>query len=200
RYLELPPFRHHGAPGIDYFRAIEDQRRPYVRFRWCDYVRHVGQGSLRRVAARGDRANQFYAFARDEVQRRPSTPERIAREARLGRALDAFLAAAPARAGVAVHRVARPVGPASRHARTPRGWIAEAGAWAKWGGLGSAMRRARRLGLVQEPREARALLRIVRELRPTRVVEVGTAHGGSFLLWARAAAPDATLVSVDLPP
>jgi predicted O-methyltransferase YrrM len=32
------------------------------------------------------------------------------------------------------------------------------------------------------------------------VLEIGTAHGGSFLLWARAARRDATLVSVDLPP
>src|SRR5262249_8681368 len=41
QYLELPGFRHHGAPGVDYFRAVEDERRPFVPFRWCDYVRHL---------------------------------------------------------------------------------------------------------------------------------------------------------------
>ena len=58
-------------------------------------------------------------------------------------------------------------------------------------------REARRLGLTQIDEEARALLRIVSDRRPRRVLEIGTAHGGSFLLWARAARPDATLVSVD---
>ena len=32
------------------------------------------------------------------------------------------------------------------------------------------------------------------------VVEIGTAHGGTFCLWAGAAAPDAELISIDLPP
>ena len=211
-YLELPPFCHHGAPGIDYFRAVEDQRRRYVRFRWCDYVRHAGQGSLRRIAARGDRGNSFYAFARDEVHRHPSTPERLAHEARLGAELDAFLASASAHANAPIENAPRHevVAPAERRrpaARTlggwtsgRRGWLQDAAGWIRTPRMTSAMRAARRLGLVQRPPEARALVRLLQAQRPARVIEVGTAHGGSFLLWARAAAPDATLVSVDLPP
>ena len=63
-----------------------------------------------------------------------------------------------------------------------------------------ALRSARRMGMTQMPSEASDLLRIVERLRPRRVIEIGTTHGGSLLLWARAAAADATLVSIDLPP
>src|SRR2546423_408301 len=35
--------------------------------------------------------------------------------------------------------------------------------------------------------------------RPRCIIEIGTAQGGNFFLLARAAAPDAHLISVDLP-
>lgn len=54
RYLELPPFVHDGAPGIDLFQAVHDRCLPYHRFRWCDFVIHAGQASLRAVVARGE--------------------------------------------------------------------------------------------------------------------------------------------------
>lgn len=47
--------------------------------------------------------------------------------------------------------------------------------------------------------ELLGLLAAVRELRPRRVLEVGTARGGTLFLFTRVAAPDATLASVDLP-
>ena len=58
-------------------------------------------------------------------------------------------------------------------------------------------------GLEIEPRQVRseiaAFLRLVGELRPRRVLEIGTAFGGTLYLLAQAAADDAVLVSVDLP-
>jgi hypothetical protein len=47
--------------------------------------------------------------------------------------------------------------------------------------------------------EIERLYEAVLELRPKRVLEIGTARGGSLYLWAQAAADDATIVSVDLP-
>lgn len=43
------------------------------------------------------------------------------------------------------------------------------------------------------------LCEVLRQLRPSTVLEVGTARGGSLCLFARMAARDARLVSVDLP-
>jgi predicted O-methyltransferase YrrM len=60
--------------------------------------------------------------------------------------------------------------------------------------------RARRIGLVQKRAEIRRLAAVVRRLRPARVLEIGTAHGGSFLVWTRLATADALLISIDLPP
>jgi predicted O-methyltransferase YrrM len=37
------------------------------------------------------------------------------------------------------------------------------------------------------------------ELKPRCVVEIGTCHGGTLYLWCQAAAPDASIVSIDLP-
>jgi predicted O-methyltransferase YrrM len=51
----------------------------------------------------------------------------------------------------------------------------------------------------QNPVEIERLFEIICELQPTRVLEVGTARGGTLYLWAQAASADATLVSVDLP-
>ena len=47
--------------------------------------------------------------------------------------------------------------------------------------------------------EIRSLLGLVRDLRPQRVMEIGTARGGTLLMWTRVAAPDAHLISLDLP-
>ena len=47
--------------------------------------------------------------------------------------------------------------------------------------------------------EILGLLKAVKELRPKTVLEVGTANGGTLFLFTRVAAPDAHLISVDLP-
>jgi predicted O-methyltransferase YrrM len=55
------------------------------------------------------------------------------------------------------------------------------------------------LNPLQAPSEATAFLAEVEQLRPRIVLEIGTATGGMFFLLARAAAPDAHLLSLDLP-
>lgn len=52
---------------------------------------------------------------------------------------------------------------------------------------------------IQKASEISALLEIVHQLRPRKVLEIGAASGGTLFLFARASAPDATLVSIDLP-
>jgi len=52
---------------------------------------------------------------------------------------------------------------------------------------------------IQIEAELASLLKHVRELNPSRVLEIGTATGGTLYLWTRLAQPDATIVSVDLP-
>ena len=47
--------------------------------------------------------------------------------------------------------------------------------------------------------EITELARIVEQLHPSTVLEIGTANGGTLFAFARLAARDATLVSVDLP-
>jgi cephalosporin hydroxylase len=47
--------------------------------------------------------------------------------------------------------------------------------------------------------EIQALCDIVSQRRPRTVLEIGTLHGGAFFLFSRVAAPDAFLISVDLP-
>jgi cephalosporin hydroxylase len=57
-----------------------------------------------------------------------------------------------------------------------------------------------KIGPSQIPSEIRQLIRLVAELRPRTVLEVGTYKGGTFFMFARVAAPDALLISLDLPP
>jgi predicted O-methyltransferase YrrM len=52
---------------------------------------------------------------------------------------------------------------------------------------------------LQRRSEIRALLERLAELRPRKIVEIGTARGGTLFLLTRVAASDATVVSVDLP-
>ncbi|MFN3326945.1 MAG: class I SAM-dependent methyltransferase [Bryobacteraceae bacterium] len=47
--------------------------------------------------------------------------------------------------------------------------------------------------------EILALLEYVAPLRPRRILEIGTASGGTLFLFCRIAAPDASVISVDLP-
>ncbi len=51
----------------------------------------------------------------------------------------------------------------------------------------------------QKEAEILALLERLRPLRPRRLLEIGTAAGGTLLLFSRVAAPDAHLVSIDFP-
>ena len=52
---------------------------------------------------------------------------------------------------------------------------------------------------MQVTEEIAELAKIVAEFRPRTVLEIGTARGGTLFLWTRAAAEDATIVSIDLP-
>lgn len=52
---------------------------------------------------------------------------------------------------------------------------------------------------IQTPSEIEQLYLAVCDLKPRRVLEVGTARGGTLYLWTQAATDDAILVSVDLP-
>jgi predicted O-methyltransferase YrrM len=51
----------------------------------------------------------------------------------------------------------------------------------------------------QVPEEIVAAMEIVERQAPRRILEIGTARGGTLFLFSRAAAPDALLVSLDLP-
>lgn len=51
----------------------------------------------------------------------------------------------------------------------------------------------------QHPVEIFKLYRRVMRLAPRRLLEIGTARGGTLYLWAQAAADDASIVSIDLP-
>lgn len=56
------------------------------------------------------------------------------------------------------------------------------------------------IGITQKPAEIRTLFERVRAERPRRVLEIGLDEGGTLFLWARAAARDGRLVSVDVRP
>lgn len=51
----------------------------------------------------------------------------------------------------------------------------------------------------QNPYEIEQLYREICRLTPKRVLEIGTARGGTLYLWTQASSDDATIVSVDLP-
>ncbi len=52
---------------------------------------------------------------------------------------------------------------------------------------------------MQVPQELAGLIQLVANRKPQTLVEIGTARGGTLLLLCRFAAPDATIVSIDLP-
>jgi predicted O-methyltransferase YrrM len=52
---------------------------------------------------------------------------------------------------------------------------------------------------LQKRTEIRELFLRVRKLRPQAVLEIGTNNGGTLFLFCRAAAPDAVVISLDLP-
>jgi predicted O-methyltransferase YrrM len=52
---------------------------------------------------------------------------------------------------------------------------------------------------VQNPRELRELLAVVRDRRPRVIVEIGTAAGGTFYCLSQVADPAALVVSIDIP-
>jgi predicted O-methyltransferase YrrM len=208
-YLALPPFRDDGAPGDELFRAIDARRLPYARFRWRDYVSHAGQASLRALHARGETAHPLYAFAAEQARVRPVSSDRASHEERLRARLTAFL---DSRRSPEASLQPLPDGTADlQPSRVRREGVARrrasAGAMLRAGfdavrdpHAARALHRATRIGLAQRIPEIRALFTRVRRLRPRRVLEIGTAYGGSLYLWTRAAAPDARLISVDLPP
>jgi predicted O-methyltransferase YrrM len=51
----------------------------------------------------------------------------------------------------------------------------------------------------QERSEIRSLLTTIADLQPKTIFEIGTSNGGTLFLFARVAAPEALIVSVDLP-
>jgi predicted O-methyltransferase YrrM len=57
-----------------------------------------------------------------------------------------------------------------------------------------------RLRPTQSTEEILWLLEIVEEVQPSVIVEIGTDEGGTLFLWTWVAAPDATLVAVDMRP
>lgn len=61
------------------------------------------------------------------------------------------------------------------------------------------VRMALQLGALQKPEELRGLCELVGELRPLRVLEVGTQMGGTLMCWCRLSSPVAQIISVDLP-
>jgi predicted O-methyltransferase YrrM len=55
-------------------------------------------------------------------------------------------------------------------------------------------------GIAQKREEMKWLFELVREAPPRVVLEIGLDLGGTFLLWSRAAAPDAHLLAIDTRP
>lgn len=57
----------------------------------------------------------------------------------------------------------------------------------------------RSMKALQTPAEIEGLYQRVCELAPQRILEIGTAKGGTLYLWCQAATEDALIVSIDLP-
>ena len=57
----------------------------------------------------------------------------------------------------------------------------------------------KRIRPMQSEREIQGLFDQVCARKPRRVMEIGTCHGGTLYMWCQAAAPEATLISLDLP-
>lgn len=55
------------------------------------------------------------------------------------------------------------------------------------------------LSCMQNPYEIESLYDLVCQLKPKRILEIGTAKGGALYLWAQAAQNNAQILSVDLP-
>ena len=51
----------------------------------------------------------------------------------------------------------------------------------------------------QVPSEIIALLKMLKELKPRRILEIGTERGGTLMLFTEVASPSAILISIDLP-
>lgn len=51
----------------------------------------------------------------------------------------------------------------------------------------------------QKKLEIASLVKTVAEAKPKIILEIGTAGGGTLFYWTQAAAPDATIISIDLP-
>jgi len=204
RYLRLPPFTGGGAPGVDFFRAVHQLGVHWRRFRWVDYVEHYGQGTLHRLLELGETDHELYAFAWEESRRNPVWSKAVARERELKQRLAEFLAQKGTTASTRPADLAPVETPASsRHV--------SALAAARHALIQRALPRvplpsrflplvAAKVGTAQNRHELELLFGRVRQMRPWTVVEVGSTYGGTLFLWARAARPDATLVSVGLPP
>jgi predicted O-methyltransferase YrrM len=203
-YLRLPPWTSEGAPALDYFNAIEARRLVYAAFPWRRFAVHLGQATLRDIVERGERAHPLYAFAVDELPARPKTPARIDRERESAAGLKQLLEQALPGGPVPADRWDEPPAPTGAVGRRARSLIRRAGRdfarSVRHVGAALAVRRAEWRGLVQRNAEIRTLLDIVWRAAPRRVLEIGTAFGGSLYLWSRVVPADAELISIDLPP
>src|SRR4030043_2047687 len=56
-----------------------------------------------------------------------------------------------------------------------------------------------RKGATQKITEFVSLLRLLKRRKLKSVVEIGTAQGGTLYAWCKIAAPDALIISIDLP-
>lgn len=60
-------------------------------------------------------------------------------------------------------------------------------------------RKALQIGALQKVSELRPFLEIVKRQKPKKVIEIGTARGGTLYALCQVSADDATIVSIDLP-
>ena len=66
----IPPFQEHGAPGAAMQRGLRRHKADVVNFPFFDdeYLIHLGQGTLRGIAERGDTSNPYYEWATSHVR------------------------------------------------------------------------------------------------------------------------------------